>query len=376
MNKQILLIIILALTFNSCREKTDIDELMSKKSEIQKTIKEKKIELKETIAEIEKLSPEKEIHYPAVSIIEAEQGLFEHFFEIQGAIDADKNIMVTPEQGGKIIDLPVKKGQYIRKGAIIARFDTQILASNKVQLEEQLATAKYMYDKQTKLFEEGVGTEIALKQAEGQYKTLQKSIDVLNTQQSKSILYAPFSGYIEKVFPVSGGMAGPSTPIIQLIGLNQLKIVAHVSENYLNSLDKSSMVNVNFPAIDKKMENLRITRIGKSINPVNRTILLEINIPKPTKKMVPNLMASMKIRDYHIEDAIIVPNHVILTNSKKEKFVFTVNDDNTVSERIIKIGKSYQNNTEVIEGLSKGVKVIDRGARKIVDGDRVEVRTI
>lgn len=377
MKNQFLFILLIVLTIFACKEKTDMDQLVAKKAEIEKEIQTKKSELKETIAQIEKLNPiEKKKYYPAVSVIEAEKGLFEHFFDIQGAIDADKNVMVTPEQGGKIISLPVKKGQFIKRGAVIAKFDTEILASNRAQLKEQLSTAKYMFDKQKRLFDKGVGTEIALKQAEGQYKTLQESINVLNTQQGKSVLVAPFSGYIENVFPVAGGMAGPSTPIIQLISLRNLKIVANVSENYLKSLDKTSVVNANFPAIDHQIENLKITRIGKSVNPVNRTILLEINIPKTTKKMVPNLMASMNIRDYHAEGAIMVPNHVILTNSKGKKFVFVVKGDSTVEEIIIEIGKSYNNKTEVLTGLSAGSKVVDRGARKIVSGDRVEVRSI
>ncbi len=376
MKKNILLISLLSLAILGCREKTDLDTLKDKKAKIEQEIKAKKTELKKTVAAIEKLTPKKEVHYPAVSTIEAQQGLFEHFFEVQGAIDADKNVIVTPEQGGKIISLPVKKGQYIRKGDVIARFDTQILVSNKTQLEEQLATAKYMYEKQLSLFDKGVGTEVALKQAEGQYKTLQKSIEVLNTQQGKSILTAPFSGYIDNVFPVVGAMAGPATPIVQLIGLNQLKIMADVSEDYLSALDKTSVVDVNFPAIDYQLKDLRISRIGKSVNPVNRTILIEVNIPKTAKNMVPNLMAAMKVRDYFAKDAIILPTHVILTNAKKQRFVFVVNEDHTVSEKIIKTGRSYKDKTEILEGLSSGDKVVDRGARKIVDGDRVEVRTM
>ncbi len=376
MKKNILLISLLSLAIFGCGKKTDLDTLKTKKAKIEQEIKAKKTELKKTVAAIEKLTPKKEVHYPAVSTIEAQQGLFEHFFEVQGAIDADKNVIVTPEQGGKIISLPVKKGQYIRKGDVIARFDTQILVSNKTQLEEQLATAKYMYEKQLSLFDKGVGTEVALKQAEGQYKTLQKSIEVLNTQQGKSILTAPFSGYIDNVFPVVGAMAGPATPIVQLIGLNQLKIMADVSEDYLSALDKTSVVDVNFPAIDYQLKDLRISRIGKSVNPVNRTILIEVNIPKTAKNMVPNLMAAMKVRDYFAKDAITLPTHVILTNAKKQRFVFVVNEDHTVSEKIIKTGRSYKDKTEILEGLSSGDKVVDRGARKIVDGDRVEVRTM
>ena len=127
-------------------------------------------------------------------------------------------------------------------------------------------------------------------------------------------------------------------------------------------------------AIDYKMDNLRISRIGKSVNPVNRTIMVEINIPKANSKMIPNLMVIMKVRDYSVKDAVTLPSHVILTNSKRESFVFVVNADNTASERIVKLGKSYNERTEILEGLKAGETVIDRGARKVVEGDKVEIR--
>ncbi len=390
MKKQFIYILLVLAIISGCKGKLNVSELEQKRNDITQILETEQKTLAEKINKISDLEQEikdidrklrksgaiksEESSSSVVSIVQAQSGPFEHYFEIQGAIDADKNIMITPEMGGKIVTLPVRKGQFLQKGAVIATFDTEIINSNKKQLEEQLSTAKYMYDKQKRLFDKGVSTEIALKQAEGQYNTLLKSMDILNTQASKSVLVAPFSGYIENVFPVAGGMAGPSTPIIQLIGMNSLKVVANISENYLKTINHSTLVDIDFPAIDYKLSNQKISRIGKSVNPVNRTILVEINIPKSSKKMIPNLMAIMKIRDYSTKNSITVPTHIILTNSKRENFVYVVNSDNTVSERLIKIGQSYNERTEILEGIIKGDKIVDRGARKIVEGDKVEIR--
>ena len=77
------------------------------------------------------------------------------------------------------------------------------------ELEEQRDLAKYMYDKQQSLYDKGVGTELALKQAEGQFRTLEQTIKSLKTQQGKFVVKAPFDGYVEQVFPVQGEMARP-----------------------------------------------------------------------------------------------------------------------------------------------------------------------
>lgn len=367
--------IFVATFFVSCGEISDIEQLKVKQSTLESDIKSKQNELKSITEEIKKLDTSKtdEFIYPRVSAIELKTQEFNHFFEIQGALEAEKNVMVTPETGGLIKTLPVSEGQYISKGQTIATFDSDVIASNIKELEEQLELSKYMYEKQKTLMEQGVGTEINFKQAEGQYKALQKTLNTLKTQKGKFILKSPFSGYIEKVFPVVGGMAGPTTPIIQLIDLSNMKVVSDISEVYLRELKSNSMVNVYFPALGKTYNDLKIKRIGKFVNPVNRTITIEVEMPKVEENMIPNLMAVMNVRDYHNKSAIVVPSSVILKDAEQNSYLYLLKNGNKAIQTKVKLGVSYKGNTEILEGLKNGDIVINKGARKLVNEDIVTV---
>ena len=136
---------------------------------------------------------------------------------------------MIPEVGGLISEISVREGDQILKGSIIARINSDVVSSNMKELEEQRDLAKYMYDKQQSLYDKGVGTELALKQAEGQFRTIEQTIKSLKTQQGKFIVKAPFDGYVEQVFPVQGEMASPASPIIRLIACH---IVARSRHNY------------------------------------------------------------------------------------------------------------------------------------------------
>jgi len=374
MKNNIILIAIATLTFVSCQAPSDLDKLKEEQAKLETEIKKKQTKLAEITQQISLLdTTQQEQFLPRVSVVNLSTSVFEHYFEIQGEIEAVKNVMVVPEAGGLIKTLPVQEGQYVKKGDVIASFDSEVIADNIKELEEQLELAKYMYEKQKSLMEQGVGTEINFKQAEGQYFTLQKTLERLKTQKGKFVLKAPFNGYVEQVFPVVGQMAGPATPIIQLIDLSKLNVTAAISETYLKKLNKKSLVNVFFPALDIKLEQLPIKRIGKFVNPVNRTVTMEVTIPKTEDNMVPNLMAVMNVRDYRNEKAIIVPSSVILKDANQNSYVYVLDIDNKVKQTPIKIGQSYKGKTEVLEGLKDGDKVVDKGARKLVDGDVVAV---
>ncbi len=324
---------------------------------------------------------------PSITTIQTEKQVFDHYFEIQGAIEAEKNVIVVPEAGGLIKTLPVQEGQIITKGSTIATFDSDVIASNMKELEEQIELAQYMYDKQVALSEKGVGTEMALKQAEGQLKTLKQTLQSVKTQKGKFVLSAPFTGYIEEVFPVVGEVAGPGSPIIRLIDLTKMSVKADISESYLAKINQTSIANLSFPALgNEEIKGLNLKRVGKFVNPVNRTITVEVEIPNPDMHHVPNLMSVMRIRDYVDSNAIVIPSRTILRDVNQEPFVYVFEPGDTkesesgekqitghVKQVSIEIGKSSGDYTQVISGLTENEQVVDKGCRGVKDEQEVRI---
>ena len=92
------------------------------------------------------------------------------------------------------------KGDQILKGSIIARINSDVVSSNMKELEEQRDLAKYMYDKQQSLYDKGVGTELALKQAEGQFRTLEQTINHFKHNKENLLLKLPLTATWNKCF--------------------------------------------------------------------------------------------------------------------------------------------------------------------------------
>ena len=310
---------------------------------------------------------------PLVSIQVAEESFFEHFIELQGQISSKKEVVLRAEINGTISSLYVKEGEFIKKGEPILNLSNSLLLAQKEELKEQLDFAKFLLDKQKKLYEDGVGSEIQLKEIQSRYNGLEKSMQTLMTQLNKTILYAPFSGYVEKLFIQSGEAIGPANSVLQLVGLNDLYITADVSENLLSEISMGDSVSAFIPSLNQRVDNMNITRIGKVINPINRTVKIEAKVVSPLEKLVPNLMAVVKIRDYSKESCISISTRLISKNAKGESFIKVINSDNIVSSVSVFLGKQNGNNVEIISNLNPGTKIIDEGKNNVVDGQKIKV---
>ena len=310
-----------------------------------------------------------------VTTIVSELKPFEHYFEIQGHVVSKKNLLVLPEMGGLIQTIAVEEGQLVEKGQLIATLSSDILNANMDELEEQLALAKYVLDKQTKLAEQGLGAEIQLKEATSNYNTLIKTKETLQTQKDKYSVFAPFDGYVDEVFVSVGQLGGPASPIARLVNLDELYVSADVSENYLSTINEGQKVSVLFPTLEYQKNNLQLNRIGKQINPVNRTITVETKLNTKNEKVIPHLMAVMSLRDYYDTNSVVIPSRVILKDTKGSSIIKLINDKKKVEVRKIKTGLQYLNETQVLEGLNAGETIIDEGKSNVVEGQIVKIQS-
>ena len=364
MKKYIVILTILPLSlFQSCAEPAEgMEKLKEERKTIVtelSTIQTRLDELDEQIAELDTTAIEE---VKKVSAITINEEVFEHYFEIQGSVKADKNVIVVPEVGGLISEISVHEGEQILKGSIIARINSDVVSSNMKELEEQRDLAKYMYDKQQTLYDKGVGTELALKQTEGQFRTLEQTIKSLQTQQGKFVVRAPFDGYVEQVFPVQGEMAGPASPIIRLIALDKMSVKADISESYLRGINMNSAAQLRFPSLGlDPIIGLKLKRIGKFVNPVNRTITVEIDVPNKAEGIVPNLMSVLRIRDYVDSTALAVPTSVIRKDIEIPS-VYIIKNGKAIRTEVV-LGRSSGDYTVIESGISNGDKLVEKGLR-------------
>ena len=385
--KYIYSLIIIALFAVSCSggKKKSVEKVIE--SGNLETIRAKRVELvseQQVINDKIKLLDEKiksldtTKNVPLVTAIKVNTEVFEHVLELQGNVTTKDLLTVTPEFNGILTKVYVKEGQSVRKGQILAKIDDGGLSQQLAQLKIQAELAKTTYERQKRLWEQNIGSEIQFLQAQSNYQAQQESVNQLNKQIAKTTVIAPFSGTIDDIITEQGSVvAAGQTPLMRIVNLDNMYIETEVPERYVSDVTKGKSVSVNIPVLGKIIET-KIRQAGDFINPANRTFKVEVEIPNDDKSIKPNLTARLKINDYTNENAILIPQSVVSENSEGEQYVYIVTDKTdknigTAKRVIIKTGKTQDDIIEVLKGLETGAEIIQEGARSVKDGQSVEV---
>jgi RND family efflux transporter MFP subunit len=315
---------------------------------------------------------------PLITTFIAKNEVFNHFLEIQGNVTTKNLIVITPEYNGILTNVYVKEGQKVNKGQLLAKIDDGGLGQQVAQLQIQSELAKTTFERQKRLWDQNIGSEIQYLQAKSAYESQAKAVNQLNQQIAKTQVIAPFSGTIDDVITDQGSVvvAGQSQ-LMRIVNLDNMYIETDVPENYITNITKGKAVEVNFPILGKTMA-ATVRQAGDFINPANRTFKVEVSIPNKEKDIKPNLTAKLKINDYTNENALLIPQSIISENAEGEQYVYVVNEKNSKSlgiaqKVIIKTGRTQGDIIEVLEGIKDGAEIIKEGARSVEDGQTVEV---
>jgi RND family efflux transporter MFP subunit len=390
--KKISLLLLSLVLLSSCGGKEPtIDELiatgdtnlMSQKKT--KLLNEKK-ELEAEITSIEKYLDKNSIKKDGalVSITTLNDTIYKHYIELQGSVNTKQNITLRPEMSGILTHVYVKEGQHVTKGQQLARIDDGGIAQSIEQMKVQAQLARTTFQRQERLWNQKIGSEIQYLQAKAGYESQQSAIKSMQQQLSKTLITAPFSGVIDDVITERGNTVSlGTTQILRIVNLDDMYIEVEVPENYIVSVRKGSQVDVEFPVLGETVKSA-VRQTSSFINPANRSFKIEIPVDNINGNVKPNLTARLKINDYSSAAAILIPLAVISENQQGDQFVMIASDlqEGTIyntaiaRRKVIATGKTSGNMIEITSGLKKGDHVIIEGARSVKDDQQIRIKKV
>ena len=352
------------------KQSTSLLELNSNKRDLTQQIDSLSSLLKSVELNISKLDTNKRL--TRVTALKSEKKIFQHFIEVQGSVEVDQSVELFPESSGNITKIFVSEGQSISKGRPLVQIDNSILESSKVELQTQLNLAATTFERQKRLWNQNIGSEIQYLQAKAKKEGLENSLESLKSQAKKLKITAPFSGTVDEIFAKTGGLANPMFPALRLINLNQIHVESEVTETYLKYIKKGTEVELYFPSIDKKI-NTKVDQVGNYINPNNRSFKVRINVNNTDGTLKPNLLAEVKISDFK-EVGIVIPSNLIQKDRMNKPFVYSlVKEDKfyRVKKSYIIEKISYENDSFISEGLEADALIVNKGSRLVKENETV-----
>ncbi|OQD44062.1 efflux transporter periplasmic adaptor subunit [Croceivirga radicis] len=354
----------------------DVTAMSAKKQELD--AQRKAIENQISLLDSAIVANDPERKLPLVSTLEIKPEEFHHYLELQGDVMTDQNVLIYPEMAGTLYRVYVKEGQKVSKGQLLAAIDDGGMSSQLAQIKTQAALAKTTFERQKRLWEQNIGSEIQYLQAKAQYEAQESAVKQLESQLGKSSIRAPFSGIIDDVIKDQGTVVspGPGSEVFRIVNLNDMYIEVEVPEAHLQTVTPGKMVEVYFPILGETIKT-KVRQTGNFINPSNRAFSVEIPVPNKGGTIKPNLTAQVKINDYTNENAILIPQSVVSENAEGEQYIYIAqesgNNNFIAHKQVIETGKTQGDYIEVLNGLKAGDQIISEGARSVRDEQEIRV---
>jgi len=303
---------------------------------------------------------------------------FKHYIKVQGTIESDNNILIPPKSAGIVKRIYVKEGDRVQKEQLLAELDGAIYESTIAELKTGLEMATTVFERQERLWNKKIGSEIQYLQAKTNKESLEQKLKTVNEQYKLTKITAPISGTVDQILIKEGEAAAAGIGAIRIVQLTELKIKANLSENYISYIKAGDLVNVHIPVLDKNL-SLKIDAVSQVVDAQNRTFSVEMKIPKNEPEIKPNMLAVLTINDYTNPNALTVPIDIV-QKTGAENFLFTVKNNPQdsgenwqVEKRFVNTGKKYNEQIEITDGLSKNESVVVVGFQNLADGQVVHV---
>ena len=373
--KKIILIATFSALLFSCgkkEENANIDSLIASKNLV--SIKAKRAELQTQLTQLDNAIAELDVKKTEEALVTVEtvkDTVFSHYLEVQGNVNTKENLIIYPQFAGILNTVNVIAGQKVSKGQVLGTIDDGGLSQQLAQLENQLALAKTTFERQKRLWDQKIGSEIQYLQAQTNMVSQQKAVFQMKAQLAKTRVIAPFNGVIDELIAERGQVVGPGQGLMRIVNLNNMFVSTTVPESYIGKLKVGTEVSVYLASLGKSF-NGKIRQVGNNINPNNRSFGIEVSVPNTDNLLRPNQVAKLKITDYTSTKAVVVPSNVIQEDADGNQFVFeisSVKDKTGIAKKVmVKVGKTSDNFTEILSGLKPKTLVVGDGVKSVSEG--------
>ena len=307
-----------------------------------------------------------------VQALTLEEGPFRTWVEVQGTVDARQSIEVTAEGMGVVRNIKVKEGQKVTKGQILAELDQTVLLQSIEEIKGQLDFAKQLYTKQSNLWKQNIGSEVQYLNAKNQKESLERRLSTIESQLDMTRIKAPVSGTVDQVYLKLGQSTAMGMPAVRVVNFNDLRVITDLSESYVSRVREGATVDLEFKDLNLSAQG-RIAYVARSISALNRTFQAEVPLNNREGLYRPNMIVGMKINDYSTNKAIKIPVN-LLQNSDEGTFVMVVRGEGTnlkASRVSVTPGRSNGIETEILQGLQAGDRIITTGYNDLNDGQAI-----
>lgn len=277
-------------------------------------------------------------------------------------------------------------GSVVKEGEVLAEIDTpeldqlltQLLATQQ-QASESMLIAKSSLERWEALRKKDVVSQQEYEEKKSIYTQAIANFNAAaaNAERTRQLtsfkkVLAPFSGVITKRnIDIGDLIDGTTKPLFVIAKTDPLRVYINVPQSYSQWVKVGQAAEINLDEIRGKTFQGQITKSASAIDPLTRTMQVEVTLANKERKLLPGAFVQVSLK-LPASNAINIPSNALLIR-KEGPQVAIVDDQNKVQLRKIKLGRDFGVASDVIDGLKGGERLVMNPSDSLSDGDIVTI---
>lgn len=293
---------------------------------------------------------------------------FSETIEVPGTVVANEVTEIHPEVSGRVVSLNVREGQYVGKGALLAKIYDGDLQAQLRKLQSQLNTAKVNESRASQLLkiqgiskEEYDGTALNV-------SNIQADMAIIRTEISRTEVRAPFSGKMGLKAISPGAYVTPASVIATINQTSTLKLDFSVPEKYTSRIYNGQIVTFTTEGNDREY-SARVSATESNINEANRSLTIRGIINGGSAGLIPGSFAKVKVQFAPKSNAVFVPTNAIVPTARGKQVIISI--DGKAVFNNVETGVRDSSRVEIISGLKPGDTILVTGLMSTKADDKI-----
>ncbi|NDP28386.1 MAG: efflux RND transporter periplasmic adaptor subunit [Flavobacterium sp.] len=303
-----------------------------------------------------------------VEVVKPQRRSFKAEVLITGTVRPNQIVTLYAMEGGMLMQMRKDIGDKVKQGETIAVLGNPELGQQQLKWQAEAKAKKAFYDRLNTVYKKTPTlTNIQMvENSEAEYLSAKANLAVVNNRIGFLRIKAPFSGIITKRFVDKGAMIqsglNQSSPqaLFEIQEINPIRLTIPVPESDAVGIQKGMEVEVTLPELSGKSLMAKVSRTSKVLDPMSKTMQVEIDMENPNGKIVSGMYAKALLLINSRKNILSLPM-IAKVSHKNEDYVLAV-VDGKVKRIVLKVGLSNQDYLEVLnDEITSETQVIIQG---------------